>query len=237
MSSTQVAQQGRGPLPISRRARNISRTRNLTSQQVRRKFFQKIGIVNHKSLDIPVSKRSLRDLRQVPTHNEPLQYDHEEERQREELRQAQQSRESQPSPSSVAIHENELTSKVTDGSAKRKRQVNFQESVTVVPIPMIYEYSHRIRSKLYTDSAEMYEMVERNIVEFSAERGDWRHAYLEEQMFVCGVTGKLIHPAHIQTSQYVFGSPTPSNTSSACSSLTSCSVQDAERYWDDLDVI
>ena len=79
-----------------------------------------------------MSKRGLWDLRQVPTHNEPLQYDHEEERRREELRQAQPCRESQPSPSSVAIQENELTSTVTD-SPKPKRQVNFQKSVTVVP--------------------------------------------------------------------------------------------------------
>ena len=46
-------------------------------------------------------------------------------------------------------------------------------------------------------------ITERNLVEFTAEKGDWRSARLEDEMFICGVTGELIHPVHLETNQYV----------------------------------
>lgn len=80
----------------------------------------------------------------------------------------------------------------------------FQESVAVVPIPMRDAYSQRIRSKLWNDTVELCENAERNLVEFIAENGDWRTACLEDDMYICGVTGELIHPVHVEkTNQYV----------------------------------
>ncbi len=76
------------------------------------------------------------------------------------------------------------------------------------------EYSSRIRAKLFSDSVEMYENVERNLVEFTAENGNWRAVRLEDEMYLCGVTGELIHPVHVETNAYVFGSPTDDDTSS-----------------------
>jgi hypothetical protein len=49
--------------------------------------------------------------------------------------------------------------------------------------------------------------IERNLIEFAAENGDWRGACLEDEMYTCSVTKELIHPAHVETKQYdiVFG--------------------------------
>mmetsp|Transcript_37308 Transcript_37308/g.68553 ORF Transcript_37308/g.68553 Transcript_37308/m.68553 type:complete len:245 (+) Transcript_37308:180-914(+) len=217
-------QNGLGPRPISRRTAKL---RSFTSsQRVRSKFFQKLGIgapcrLNQKSQNVSVSERSVRDLRYMPRFNEPLQYNHYEERVREEQRQSRQS-------SSASTDDNKLSSTVS-GTSTQKRQVNFQETVTVVPIPMRSEYSVRIRARLFSDSVETSENLERNLVEFTAENGDWRSVCLEDEMFLCGVTRELIHPVHVETEQYVFGSAEGFQPSSLS--------QERQRYWNDQDAI
>lgn len=76
-----------------------------------------------------------------------------------------------------------------------KSQVEFQEEVSVVPIPMRTEYSQRVKSRLWCDKVELHENAQRNLVEFQAEGWNWRNVAEEAQMIV-GITGELIHPVH-----------------------------------------
>ena len=117
---------------------------------------------------------------------------------------------------------------MSSSTAKRKpsKSVSFNEQVVAVPIPMIQEYSYRMRDRLYTDSITMQENIERNLVEYNSEYRNWRAVVLEEEMYRCGITGELIHPIHVGN-RYVFGKPS-SRQSSEVSALT---------YWDAPDVI
>mmetsp|Transcript_27033 Transcript_27033/g.62173 ORF Transcript_27033/g.62173 Transcript_27033/m.62173 type:complete len:148 (-) Transcript_27033:531-974(-) len=57
-----------------------------------------------------------------------------------------------------------------EGEKKETRkQLTFDESVKVVPIPERHEYSERIRSRLWTNATDLYENAQRNTVEFAAE--------------------------------------------------------------------
>mmetsp|Transcript_26466 Transcript_26466/g.50213 ORF Transcript_26466/g.50213 Transcript_26466/m.50213 type:complete len:166 (+) Transcript_26466:48-545(+) len=151
--------------------------------------------LNRKTRNVPMSERSVWDLRHMPRFNEPLQYNHDEERRREERSQSRQS------SLSVAADGNIMASTAV-GKNRPRRQVNFQESVTVVPIPLRSDYSSIVRCKMFTNRVEMCENIERNLIEYTAENGDWRNTCLEEEMFKCGVTGELVHPAHVVTNQY-----------------------------------
>lgn len=87
------------------------------------------------------------------------------------------------------------------------------------------EFSDRLRSRLFIDRVEMSENIERNLLEFQAENGDWREACLEDEMYLCGLTGELIHPVHVQRNQYVFGVPETFPRSSLES--------ERQKYWND----
>jgi hypothetical protein len=54
-------------------------------------------------------------------------------------------------------------------SGKRKKSLNFNESVNVVPIPMRDEYSNRVRTRLWSNAIEIHENATRNTIEFAAE--------------------------------------------------------------------
>lgn len=152
----------------------VLRTSTSSNNRVRSKFFQKIGIhpTSTKASSVSsIAGRSVRDLSNVPRLNEPLHYayNHHEEKEQREPRES-----------------------------KQKKGVNFQETVTVVPIPMRTEYSRRIRTKLWIDQLELSQNAERNLVEFAAEGYDWQSACTERHMYFCEETKELIHPVHIE---------------------------------------
>jgi hypothetical protein len=145
----------------------------------------------------------VRDLRDIPRLQIPLYYDREEERLREEQRESQRSLPLSPVSSFADISNLAAIAPVSKSTPTKR--VGFQEAVTVVPIPMRNEYSERIKTKIWCDAVEICENIERNLAEFNAENLDWRTVRLEDEMYVCGITGELIHPVHVETQQYVFG--------------------------------
>ena len=81
---------------------------------------------------------------------------------------------------------------------KKKRSIRFAPSVSVVQIPMRSEYSSRIATRLWSSRTEIRDNANRNVVEFSAENWDWRNVVEDDGMFVCTVSGELVHPVHCQ---------------------------------------
>jgi hypothetical protein len=74
----------------------------------------------------------------------------------------------------------------------------FNEEVEIVPIPTRNEYSDRIKSLIWSNRHELQENAERNAREYAAEGWDWRGVTEDEGMYICSVSGELVHPIHLQ---------------------------------------
>lgn len=81
---------------------------------------------------------------------------------------------------------------------KSNTRIAFQDSVEVIPIPTRYEYSDRIKSRIWSNRHELQENAERNALEFAAEGWNWRTVTEDEGMYICSSSGELVHPIHLQ---------------------------------------
>lgn len=81
-----------------------------------------------------------------------------------------------------------------------EKGVTFNETVSVVPIPMRSDYSHRVRERLWNDVDNILINAQRNAMEFAAEGWDWRTVVEDEYMYRDASTGELIHPVHMEES-------------------------------------
>ena len=84
----------------------------------------------------------------------------------------------------------------SSSSSTRKTKIAFSNEVSVLPIPMRNEYSSRIKSRLWNGRLETHENIARNTLEFAAEGWNWRTVTEDDGMYVCSVSGALIHPVH-----------------------------------------
>lgn len=138
-----------------------------TPCQVRSKFLMSLGVGTSPT----TSKHPLtevadavdlctptRDLKNVPRHSVQLQYNRHDERKHMERRQKLLAvGNANPNSSSSSSSSPSAFEK-----SKPKRSITFNESVDVVPIPMRHEYSDRIRSRLWSNTIELYENAGRS---------------------------------------------------------------------------
>ena len=166
------------PKNVSRRAKALSLKSSILVRSRSSKLIHVVGTLLHQrpTMEISVAERSVRDLRHMPRFREPLQYNHDEESLREERRQSPQSSASSTIPEGdecptealgTAEWFNEMTAIVkaprssqrSSPRASTKRQVTFEESVVVVPVPLRSDYSERLRNELWTRAVEVCDNV------------------------------------------------------------------------------
>lgn len=83
-------------------------------------------------------------------------------------------------------------------ATKKATKIAFQDQVEVLPIPTRYEYSDRIKSRIWSNRHELQENAERNALEFASEGWDWKQVKEDDHMFICSQSGELVHPVHLQ---------------------------------------
>lgn len=91
-----------------------------------------------------------------------------------------------------------VDSSVSGAYQRRQRRISFENKVEVVPIPTRNEYSDRIKSRIWSNRSELQENAQRNAIEFASEGWDWRQVTEDSGMYICSVSGELVHPIHLQ---------------------------------------
>jgi len=66
---------------------------------------------------------------------------------------------------------------------RKTTRIAFSEDVEVMPIPTRYEYSDRIKSRIWSNRHELQENAERNALEFASEGWNWRNVTEDDGAF------------------------------------------------------
>lgn len=148
----------------------ISSKNKKTNSQVRDKFFRRIGVAGTDPNDLCKQKREsadgtadpcipTRDLQKVPRYSTQLKYNRHDEKKRMERLERLQQRSAAANADKNAVSSSDSPSSTKKSKPKR---CTFDETVKVVPIPERNEYSDRIRSRLWSNTIELYENAGRS---------------------------------------------------------------------------
>jgi len=107
----------------------------------------------------------------------------------------------------------------------KRARVKLRSQVCIIPIPSRNEYSHHIKSSLWSSSSELYANALRNSIEFAAEGWNLRNATEDDQMIVHVDSGERIHPVHIRN---VFDAALSSDNDSDCCDSADVSHENEE---------
>ena len=168
-----------------------------SSVRLRSNLLHRLGIRDEKT-QVHVRQPSKGLLGDVPVTKEPLKYESDEDEFDEDEPQEARSWKERLffKPSSLESKDTAASSMSSDASAERR--LTFNETVSVVPIPMRTDYSHRVRERLWNDVDDIMLNAQRNALEFAAEGWDWRTVTEDEYMYRDAASGELIHPVHME---------------------------------------
>jgi len=139
-------------------------------------------------------------LNNAAVSKEPLKYDSDDEDMEEDDQTGTLSWKERLffKPSSLeSTAEDTAASSISSNSAAERR-LKFNEEVSVMPIPMRTDYSHRVRERLWNDADAILLNAQRNAMEFASEGWDWRTVTEDEYMYRDASSGELIHPVHME---------------------------------------
>jgi len=151
------------------------------------------GIIDRESREPDVARKS-----QPPILTESLKFDFGEEEVVENLMIPTVLPEDIPMTPESNRHSLKRVVNSEPNVRRSARKLQFNEEVAVVPIPMRTEYSKRIRSRLWSNAEEIHENAARNSFEFASEGWNWRNVREDDDMFVCSISGELVHPVHYE---------------------------------------
>lgn len=164
------------------------------SLRLRSNLLHKLGIRDEKA-QVHIRQPSKGLLGDVPVSKEPLKYDSDEDEQQDAAPSWQERLFFKPS----SLESKDTAASSLSSVASAERKLTFNETVSVVPIPMRHDYSHRVRERLWNDVNDIMLNAQRNALEFAAEGWDWRTVTEDEYMYRDAATGDLIHPVHMET--------------------------------------
>jgi hypothetical protein len=155
---------------------------NVDGNKIRSRLLRQLGIVHSMEGKSAFSRpQNPPGLRKVAAFSEPLKYD--DRSKDEELGRSKLGKEG-------ALRS--LTQ-----APKKPQSVAFESNVSVIPIPKRFEYSERIRSRLWCGKRELRAMAARNTIEYRAEGWNWR-TVAEDEEFIITTSGERIHPVHLR---------------------------------------
>jgi len=66
----------------------------------------------------------------------------------------------------------------------------------------LFPLETKFDSYFHSNAEEIYHNAARNSVEFAAEGWDWQSVIEDEKMYICSVSGELIHPIHASQMEF-----------------------------------
>jgi len=171
-----------------------------SSVRLRANLLHRLGIRDEtKRTELQTRQPARGLLDGVNVTKEPLKYESEDEDMEEEQEGGPRSWKERLffKPSSIESSAAD-TAESSVSSVSAEKRLTFDETVSVMPIPMRNEYSHRVRERLWNDAEGIMLNAQRNALEFASEGWDWRTVTEDEFMYRDAASGELIHPVHME---------------------------------------
>lgn len=183
-----------------RRRMAVAAGNETASLRLRRDLLHKLGIRDESNKPQFQTQRPARGLLDgVNVTKEPLKYESDEDEEEEQAKSWKERLFFKPSSVESSAEDTAASSVSTMSEDKR---LTFNETVSVMPIPMRHEYSQRVRERLWNDVDDIMLNAQRNALEFASEGWDWRTVTEDDYMYRDAASGEMIHPVHMEEQHY-----------------------------------